>query len=125
MKGCDGMANEKKSFLLYFDNMDCLRELEDAERGKLLMALVHYAQELCKREHDPKEALEQHPELSPAACMAFLFMAGNIYRDTHKWLERQRKQQEAARRRVAQQNGALFPLKKRKEELAGEPWGAF
>lgn len=124
MKGVDGVAKEKKSFLLYFDNMDCLHTLEDAEKGRLLTALVQYAQELCKREHHPEAALEQHSELSPAARMAFLFMAGNIYRDTHKWLERQQKQQEAARRRAVQQSDGLFP-KPRRDEVAGEPWGMF
>ena len=118
------MAREKKSFLLYFDNMDCLHALDDAERGRLLMALFQYAQAACEREYPPEKALAQYPELSSAACMAFLFMAGNIYRDTHKWLERQRKQQESARRRIAQEHGPMYS-KTRTDDLPGKPWGMF
>ena len=76
------------------------------------------------REYPPEKALAQYPELSSAACMAFLFMAGNIYRDTHKWLERQRKQQESARRRIAQEHGPMYS-KTRTDDLPGKPWGMF
>ena len=76
---------EKRSFVLYYDYRKHLALLTDAERGKLLMSLLDYA------EHGTT------PELDGAVLMAFSFIAGQMDRDTEKYEETCRKRREAGK----------------------------
>lgn len=80
------MANEsKKSFVLYYDYRDHLELLSDEERGRLLMALLDYA------ENGKKPALEG------AALMAFSFIRAQMDRDAAKYAEIVQKRREAGK----------------------------
>ena len=100
------MAEEhKKSFMLYFDNFPCVAALDAEQRGELLLLLYRYAMAADKAPTDPEEVLRQHPGLREETRMAYRFLAETIRRDTEKWKEKQRRDQEAAARR--QGDGAI------------------
>lgn len=82
------MANEKKSFMLYYDYREQLALLTDEERGRLLMAILDYGE-------NGKE-----PELEGATRMAFSFIRAQMDRDAEKW-----EQTRQARARAGQQGG--------------------
>lgn len=67
------MAQEKKSFMLYFDYREHLALLNDEERGRLLMALFDYGE------------YGTDPELDGAPRMAFSFIRAQMDRDNEKW----------------------------------------
>lgn len=80
------MARElKKSFVLYYDYREHLALLNDEERGRLLMALLDYAE-------NGKE-----PDLEGSALMAFSFIRAQMDRDAAKYAETVRKRREAGR----------------------------
>ena len=51
------MANEKKSFMLYYDYREQLALLTDEERGRLLMAILDYGAGLAVVEARPEKAV--------------------------------------------------------------------
>jgi hypothetical protein len=80
------MAKEhKKSFVLYYDYRNHLALLSDEERGRLLMALLDYAE-------NGKE-----PDLAGAALMAFSFIRSQMDRDAAKYAETVQKRREAGK----------------------------
>lgn len=82
------MANDKKSFMLYYDYREQLALLNDEERGRLLMALFDYGE------------TGTVPELDGATRMAFSFIRAQMDRDADKW-----EQTRQARARAGQQGG--------------------
>lgn len=82
------MANEKKSFMLYYDYREQLALLTDEERGRLLMAILDYGETGAE------------PELEGATRMAFSFIRAQMDRDAEKW-----EQTRQARARAGQQGG--------------------
>ena len=84
------MDNQKRSFLLYMDAVPVLRQLTDAQRGRLMMALYDYAGRLSREDVSPEQAAPDS-RLDPTVQAVFLFMAAAIRRDTEKW----RKQRES------------------------------
>ena len=82
------MANEKKSFMLYYDYREQLALLTDEERGRLLMAILDYGENGTE------------PELEGATRMAFSFIRAQMDRDAEKW-----EQTRQARASAGQQGG--------------------
>ena len=92
----------KKSFVLYFDMHRSIRELSADQRGELLSALFEFAEQAAEWDNEEiirEEVLSAHPEMGPAAAMAFSFMAETIWRDTAKWREKHLRYREAAEKR--------------------------
>ena len=84
------MSARKKSMLIYYDNYPILASLSMEQRGLLFTALMVYGDRLSRDSGTELEAvLEQFPQLTPEARLVCGFMAGNILRDTEKWLSRQ------------------------------------
>lgn len=80
------MAKElQKGFVLYYDYRNHLALLKDEERGKLLIALLDYAE-------NGKE-----PELEGAALMAFSFIRAQMDRDAAKYAQTVQKRREAGK----------------------------
>lgn len=75
----------KKSFVLYYDYRQHLELLSDEERGRLLMALLDYAEN------------GKRPDLEGAALMAFSFIRAQMDRDAEKYAETVRKRREAGK----------------------------
>lgn len=107
---------EKKSFLIYFDSRPMVERLDDAERGKLFLELMRYAEAV---KTDRTKVLDYLGEdgrgLSPEAWMAFGFIAGAIYRDTLKWLRTQESKE--AKRRLTGEKASAVPT------YPAETWG--
>ena len=76
----------KKGFLLYYDYRKHLSLLSDAERGKLLMALLNYG-----------ERGDMPEDLDGMAFMAFSFITGQMDRDAQKYADTCRKRSEAGK----------------------------
>lgn len=76
----------KKSFVLYCDYRQHLLLLTDEERGKLLIALLDYAE------------TGEEPKLEGAALMAFSFVRSQMDRDAAKYAEKCRKRREAGKK---------------------------
>lgn len=95
------MSAKKKGFVLYFDSQDALETIEASQRGELLLALYRYALAVCQEDISPAEFICSCDELDGNAKTAFSFMAGNIRRDTAKWLSRQEKCRTAAMQNLA------------------------
>lgn len=77
--------NEKKSFLIYYDSIEAIESLHDADAGQLFKAVVAYAAE--GREPDP----------SLPCYTVFLFLKAQIRRDNERYDEICRKRSEAGR----------------------------
>ena len=73
--------NQKKSFVLYFDAEDSLRQLCASQRGELLSALFDYARCIETEPVEPAVYAARCPNLRSGARMAFCFMASAIARD--------------------------------------------
>jgi hypothetical protein len=87
-EGCR-MTPEKKGFVLYFDTYPWLSRLGPEQRGWVLSAIFTFAKRAADEERiSPEEVLEQFPELSPDAAMAYGFICSAISRDTQKWKRR-------------------------------------
>ena len=78
--------DSKKGFLLYYDYRKHLSLLSDAERGKLLMALLNYG-----------ERGDMPEDLDGMAFMAFSFITGQMDRDAQKYADTCRKRSEAGK----------------------------
>lgn len=95
-KGCDAGIENKKSFLLYFDMYPTLTELSDQQRGQLFSALFDCAAREAECPGSGADTLDHYPDMSPAARMAFQFIAQTICRDTEKWHQKQLRCHQAA-----------------------------
>lgn len=101
---------EKKSYLIYFDSLHLLELMRDEDCGRLFRELGYFAQETAQHETTVPDYMAAHPIQNPDIQFCFGFMAGNIYRDTQKWLRtqegkaerRRQKEQDAAQGRAAQ-----------------------
>lgn len=78
------MAEEKKSFLLYTNYIDLIRELTDEEAGRLIKAILLY------------ENGEQ-VELGGGERIAFAFIRARLDQDEAAWKESKRRRSEAGR----------------------------
>jgi len=87
------MGKEKKSFVVYFDNLPEIEVLPMEQRGELFTALCKYAENL---EYDP------HFEELFALNMCFKFMDKSIKRDTEKYQERCEKNKENILKRYSE-----------------------
>lgn len=96
------MAAKKKGFVLYFDSFEVLEAIEPSQRGELLSALYRYALTVCQQDANPMEFVQTCNALDADTRVAFCFMAGNIRRDTVKWLARQEHCRAAAMQNLAQ-----------------------
>ena len=77
---------EKKGFVFYYDYQQHLELLSDAERGKLLIALLEYGKNGTM------------PQLDGAALMAFSFIKAQKERDAAKYAEVCKKRSEAGKK---------------------------
>ena len=77
---------EKKSFVFYHSYEKPLAMLSDADRGKLLMALIRYSQG------------QEVEHISPAADIAFAFIRENMDRDAAAYQETVRKRSAAGKK---------------------------
>lgn len=78
--------NAKKSFLIYYDSIEAIESLSDADAGQLFKAVIAYAAE--GREPDP----------SLPCYTVFLFLKAQIRRDNEKYDEICRKRSEAGKK---------------------------
>lgn len=93
------MRNEKKSFLIYFDNAPMINGLPPEQRGWLFSALLDYGSRVSRENLTSETALSLYPQLDSQAQMVFRFIASTIDRDTQRWLQRQRAGEERRRTR--------------------------
>ena len=95
--------NCKKGFVLYLDNLECIRSLSTPQLGILFRALNCYgmasAEGSLEETPEPAALLDKFPDMDPATVMAYCFMADSIYRDTLKWKTKQRNYCDAAKER--------------------------
>ena len=95
--------NCKKGFILYLDNLHCLKALTDPQLGLLFRALAGYAAAAAEGGPEetvaPAEMAARFPDMDPAAAMAYSFIAETIHRDTLKWKEKQQNYSAAAKER--------------------------
>ena len=97
------MGNQKKSFVLYFDNYLMIRRLPVPQRGYLLDALFCYADRVRRDTScTVDEVLRLFPQMEPQTQSTFSFMASNLRRDAMRWLHQrevrtQRREQREAR----------------------------
>jgi len=95
--------NCKKGFILYFDNLHCIRDLSNIQRGLLFQALAGYAMAAAEGGVEdtiaPAEMAARFSDMDPATVMAYSFIAETIRRDTLKWKEKQRHYSDAAKER--------------------------
>ena len=77
---------EKKSFVFYHSYEKPLAMLSDADRGRLLMALIRYSRE------------QEVEHISPTADMAFAFIRENMDRDAAAYQETVRKRSAAGKK---------------------------
>ena len=100
------MLNEKKSFLLYFDNAPMINDLPPEQRGWLFSALLDYGDRVSRENLSPENALPLYSQLGSQAQMAFRFIASTVDRDTQRWLQRR---QTALERRQAREGERSSP----------------
>ena len=93
------MRNEKKSFLIYFDNAPMINGLPPEQRGWLFSALLDYGSRVSRENLTSETALSLYPQLDSQAQIVFRFIASTIDRDTQRWLQRQRAGEERRRTR--------------------------
>ena len=85
------MNNRKRNILIYLDSYPMVAALTPEQRGWVFTALMVYGDRLSwEAEVELDEIMEQFPQLTPEARMVCAFMAGNILRDTQRWLSRQK-----------------------------------
>ena len=113
------MASEKKGFVLYFDQKECLDSLSAEQRGHLLTAMMQYAREVSMWDVSPETVMAEYPQLLPETQMAMRFLCGAVLRDTNRWKERQKNYQKAALARSKQREKPVW------EEEPGLPETAF
>lgn len=92
------MNNIKRNILIYLDNYPMVVSLPPEQRGWLLTILMVYGDRLSRDSAtELEDVLDGFPQLTPEAKVVCGFMAGNILRDTQKWLSRQRGRQTYSR----------------------------
>ena len=94
---------EKKSFILYFDNLNLLRILPMEQRGLLITAVGEFAMAVADDpEFEWKAIAETYPEMEDNTVFVMQFICGCIARDTETWnLQREariRRREEKLRR---------------------------
>ena len=94
------LVNHKAAFILYFDNMELACQLPDEQLATLFRAIVHCAKEEGEGADGISNARERWPQMAPETWMTFQFIARNLRRDATKWLEKQPRYQEGARKRL-------------------------
>ena len=105
----------KKSFVLYFDDFPCVEQLPSDQRGELLSLFFRYAIAEDRAPTDAMALADQVPGLTEQTRMAFQFIAKTIRRDTVHWKEKERRYQEAARKRMAAQADGEGPRRREKQ----------
>ncbi len=80
------MMDGKTSFVLYHDIREPLEILNDAERGRLFLALLNYSE------------FGTIPKFSGGLQMAFAFIRSAIDRDAENWIAKRAKRSEAGRK---------------------------
>ena len=111
------MSNEKKGFVLYFDSCPAILSLPPEQRGWLLSALFVYADRVWQDTAvSLDEVLEEFPQLSDQAVMAFRLIGTAICRDTKRWLDQReyRIQRRQSQRSVPDKRPGLGPDPNRK-----------
>lgn len=103
------MRNEKKSFLIYFDNAPMINGLPPEQRGWLFSALLDYGSRVSRENLTSETALSLYPQLDSQAQMVFRFIASTIDRDTQRWLQRQRTGEERRRAREGESPSPAAP----------------
>lgn len=102
------MSNTKKSILVYLDNYPMVTALPPDQRGWLFTALMEYGSRLSR---DTDTAMEQvaeaFPQMDGGTQLVFGFMATNIFRDTRRWLSRQRSAASSPRPRKSMAPGPV------------------
>jgi hypothetical protein len=100
---------KRKSFILYCDNHEVIKDLTNEEKGQLLDAIFVYS------------ATNVVLDLSPVVKIAFGFIKQALDRDHKKWEEERRLRQESGRRgglaRVSKTKQNLGVLRSAKERL--------
>ena len=82
------MLNDKKSFLIYFDNAPMINGLSPEQRGWLFSALLDYGDRVSRENLSPAAAVPYYPHLDPQSQTVFQFIAATIDRDTQRWMQR-------------------------------------
>ena len=82
------MLNDKKSFLIYFDNAPMINGLSPEQRGWLFSALLDYGDRVSRENLSPAAAVPYYPHLDPQSQTVFQFIAATIGRDTQRWMQR-------------------------------------
>ena len=82
------MLNDKKSFLIYFDNAPMINGLAPEQRGWLFSALLDYGDRVSRENLSPAAAVSYYPHLDPQSQTVFQFIAATIDRDTQRWMQR-------------------------------------
>lgn len=100
------MLNDKKSFLIYFDNAPMINGLSPEQRGWLFSALLDYGDRVSRENLSPAAAVPYYPHLDPQSQTVFQFIAATIDRDTQRWIQRR---QAALERRQAREGERPFP----------------
>lgn len=103
------MCNEKKSFLIYFDNAPMINGLPPEQRGWLFSALLDYGSRVSRENLTSETALPLYPQLDSQAQMVFRFIASTVDRDTQRWLQRQRTGEERRRAREGESPSPAAP----------------
>lgn len=103
------MFNEKKSFLIYFDNAPMINGLPPEQRGWLFSALLDYGDRVSRENLSPEAALRLYPQLGSQAQMVFQFIASTVDRDTQRWLQRQRTGEERRQAKAGERPSPASP----------------
>lgn len=93
-----GNKDNRKSFLIYYDNEVIVYRLPDDEAGKLFKSLFPYARESIKPDFED----------SPALAMAFDILSLTIDRDREKYDERCKKNRENVSKRWNKNNTTVY-----------------
>lgn len=94
--------NRKRNILIYLDSYPMVAALALEQRGLLFTALMVYGDRLSQEGGvELEEVLDQFPQLLPETRAVCGFMAGNILRDTQKWLDRQQSRNRSGKGKYA------------------------
>ena len=112
------MNNIKRNILLYLDSYPMVVSLPLEQRGLLLTALMVYGDRLSRDVGtEAEEIADQFPQLTREANAIFGFMAGNILRDTQKWLNRQQYKGKSGKNRPAVPSSAAEQEQNARENM--------
>lgn len=111
------MLNEKKSFLIYFDNAPMINGLAPEQRDWLFSALLDYGDRVSRENLSPAAAVSYYPHLDPQSQTVFQFIAATIDRDTQRWMQRR---QAALERRQSREGERPAPQALQQEQADRE-----